>query len=39
MKSFTIRANDTTTLSVTAEELAAAKARMPEARFFKAVIK
>ena len=39
VKSFTIRANDTTTLSVTAEELAAAKARMPEARFFKAVIK
>ena len=39
VKSFTIRANDTTTLSVTAKELAAAKARMPEARFFKAVIK
>jgi hypothetical protein len=39
VKSFTISANDTTVLAVTPEELSAAKAGVPEARFFKAVIK
>jgi hypothetical protein len=39
VKSFTIRANETTTMKVSAEELAAAKARAPEAKFFKAIIR
>ena len=39
IKTITIRSNDTTTLAVTSEELAAARAQAPNARFFKAVIK
>jgi hypothetical protein len=35
----TIRANDTVVEAVSAEELAAARAKIPNARFFKAVIK
>ena len=39
IKKITIRSNDTVVEAVTAEELAAAQAQAPEARFFKAVIK
>ena len=39
VKTITIRSNDTVVESVTAEELAAARAQAPDARFFKAVIK
>ena len=40
VKTITIRANDTTDdIVVTAGELATARAKVPEARFFKAVIK
>ena len=39
VKKFTIRSNDTTVEAVTAEELAEARAKAPEARFFKAIIK
>ena len=39
VKSFTIRANETTTMKVGADELSAAKAKAPEAKFFKAIIR
>ena len=39
IKSITIRANDTVVEPVTADELATARANVPEARFFKAIIK
>ena len=39
VKEITIRANDTVVEAVSAEELAAARAKVPNARFFKAVIK
>ena len=41
VKAITIKANDTTDdgVGVTAEELAEARAKAPEARFFKAIIK
>ena len=39
VKEITIRSNDTVVEAVTAEEIAAARAQAPEARFFKAVIK
>ena len=39
IKSITIYSNDTTIGAVTAEELANARANVPEARFFKAIIK
>jgi len=39
VKTITIRSNDTVVESVTAAELAAARAQAPDARFFKAVIK
>ncbi|MBO7688703.1 MAG: hypothetical protein J6V72_20155, partial [Kiritimatiellae bacterium] len=39
VKSFTIRANTTVTMKVSAAELSAAKAKAPEAKFFKAVIR
>ena len=39
VKAITIRANGTVTEPVTAEELATARANVPEARFFKAIIK
>ena len=39
VKDITIRSNDTVVEAVTAEELAAARAQVPDARFFKAVIK
>ncbi len=38
-ENITIRSNDTVVESVTAEELAAARAKAPDARFFKAVIR
>ena len=38
VKVITIRANDTVVEPVTADELAAARAQVPEARFFKAII-
>ena len=39
VKTITIRANDTVVEAVSAEELDAARAKIPNARFFKAVIK
>ena len=39
VKTITIRSNDTVVEAVSAEELAAARAQAPDARFFKAVIK
>ena len=39
VKSFTIRANEKTTMKVGADELSAAKAKAPEAKFFKAIIR
>ena len=38
VKKIVIRANDTTVEAVTADELTEARAKVPEARFFKAVI-
>ena len=39
VKTITIRANGTVVEPVTADELATARAKAPEARFFKAIIK
>ena len=39
VKDVTIHANDTTVEAVTAEELANARAKAPDARFFKAIIR